>query len=274
MALKWQLVQDGAVCGFRGLDHFISWKRSLALSNSVFQCELLALRKAVRLALSLTPHTSSILTDSLSSLHALLQFQSRNPLVRDIQRLLQACPVTQRPSLAWIPAHVGIAGNEAADLLAKEAVCSTSISFSSSFPFPSSHLKRVSLALLQEHWQRRWENGSVGRRTFSFIPKVSLELLSTSSSTTWFLTGHGPFPQYLFRFGFRDNDLCTCGQVGDPDHFLFHCPHTLLRLHMQLTADSNLPHFVSHLNAHPYLANQLQLVMQYCRQNYVQFIQH
>ncbi|XP_035232581.1 uncharacterized protein LOC118204360 [Stegodyphus dumicola] len=178
-----------------------SWKRSLGPVNSVFQSELLALRKAVRLAASFLPLSSSIFSDSASSLQSLLQLQSRNPLVREIQTVLQSIPVTDRPWMAWIPAHVGIVGNEMADRLAKEAAFLSHRSLSS-LPAPPSFLKRASYNSLLSIWQGRWDSDVVGRRTYSFLPRVSFSLQTSTSYLTCVLksaisspASAGPAPQ-------------------------------------------------------------------------------
>ncbi|XP_035227648.1 uncharacterized protein LOC118199894, partial [Stegodyphus dumicola] len=102
-------------------DHIIrSWAKKLHLSNSVFQAELTALKAA----LDFTANNSRykvIYTDSMSSLQAIQGGRSRHLIVRDIQKLLISIPASLRLELQWVPAHTGIKGNEAADMIAKDA---------------------------------------------------------------------------------------------------------------------------------------------------------
>ena len=64
-----------------------------------------------------------IYSDSRSHLQALGRVYTRNPLVLKIQRLL--CGLYARRkfvSFCWIPSHIGLSGNEKADVVAKRAV--------------------------------------------------------------------------------------------------------------------------------------------------------
>ncbi|XP_035206060.1 uncharacterized protein LOC118181088 [Stegodyphus dumicola] len=118
-------------CGFCELDKgsiIFSWKRRLNESNSVFQVELIALHAAIIHSRKNGLNQVHIYTDSASSLQALSSMHSKSPLVNKIQRTLLSIPfVPFRPVLCWVPAHVGILGNESADVVAKEAANSASL---------------------------------------------------------------------------------------------------------------------------------------------------
>ena len=63
-----------------------------------------------------------ILTDSLSSLLALRSFSPRHPFVHDIlSRLTSLDQAGKSVQFCWVPSHVGIAGNERADVAARRA---------------------------------------------------------------------------------------------------------------------------------------------------------
>ena len=71
-----------------------------------------------------------IFTDSLSSLQALKSGKSTRPdLTNSITlRLSELAKLGFNVVLEWVPAHVDIPGNEAADRLAKKALLETEIS--------------------------------------------------------------------------------------------------------------------------------------------------
>ncbi|GBN26730.1 hypothetical protein AVEN_70434-1 [Araneus ventricosus] len=86
-------------------------------SNSVFRAEILAIKLAIGGASSLH-RPIKILTDSLSSLMAILNPKSHHSMVQEIQNLLLC---HKHIHLRWLKLHVGYLGNECADQLAKEA---------------------------------------------------------------------------------------------------------------------------------------------------------
>ena len=59
------------------------------------------------------------LTDSLSAIQA-LEAKSTDSTVQKLQRELAQLSEKAEIHLQWIPSHCGIAGNESADVLAKE----------------------------------------------------------------------------------------------------------------------------------------------------------
>ncbi|GBM85200.1 hypothetical protein AVEN_220094-1 [Araneus ventricosus] len=48
-----------------------------------------------------------------------------------------------------------------------------------------------------------------------------------SRESILFTTGHGPFPSYLYRFRLHHSDIFTCGEKGDPLHYVTSCHMTL-----------------------------------------------
>ncbi|GBM82047.1 hypothetical protein AVEN_56190-1 [Araneus ventricosus] len=83
--------------------------------NSVFQAELIAIKEACNWD-SQSNQPIKIWTDSESSIHSISSLKTSSPLAQDIQSILLNSPNIK---LRCIKAHVGHAGNESADLLAK-----------------------------------------------------------------------------------------------------------------------------------------------------------
>ncbi|XP_035222541.1 uncharacterized protein LOC118195349 [Stegodyphus dumicola] len=197
------------------------WKRRLNPNNTVYQAELSAIKKAIDLSYS-HQETVYIYSDSLSSIAAIEGPASRDPFVLNIQRALVKLPLNYHPIISWVPAHTGVVGNELADEQAKQAASGIFLP-EHALPLLSSYFKKITRGDLYEEWQQRWDTSRTGRRTYKFIPKVTDLVFSNSSSLNTFLSGHGPFPDYLHRFSLRDYDLCECGLVGTPDHYAFTC---------------------------------------------------
>ncbi|XP_035230601.1 uncharacterized protein LOC118202526 [Stegodyphus dumicola] len=170
---------------------------------------------------------ATIFSDSASSLAAIRGNKSRSSYVQELTKILLHCPPSLRPHLVWVPAHVGITGNEKADELAKSAANDKSLR---EYPvkLPTSYLKRSTLENLLCQWQERWDSAPTARRTYSFFPKVGTVAKVMNGAQTHFFSGHGPFPTYLKRFHLSGTEFCECGEVGDPDHYLFHRASTNL----------------------------------------------
>ena len=87
--------------------------------------------------------------------------------------------------------------------------------------------KEAREALLAE-WQRRWNESTKGRKTYSIFPDVEERLqykwVSTNHYVTQFLTGHGDFAAKLAKLGIRRTATCACGEEEETaDHVLLHC---------------------------------------------------
>ncbi|XP_035205447.1 uncharacterized protein LOC118180467 [Stegodyphus dumicola] len=210
------------------------WRRLLNKNNSVFQAELLAILKEINFIHRL-PSPVFIYSDSLSGLNAIAGFRSRSPMVHNIQKKLLNLDSTIQPILCWVPAHTGIFGNEFAEATAKEAAMATNLP-EFSLPLPGSYLKKLTSIQLSQQ-QLRWDTFNTGRRTHKFVSKVSTNFLSSALALTTFLTGHGPFLTYLFRFGLSNNEQCKCGVTGTPDHYVFNCSLTSA-FHLNRPADT------------------------------------
>lgn len=99
-------------------------------------------------------------------------------------------------------------------------------------PKPSLTEKKIQIqtrAAALEGWQSRWSSADVGRLTYFFLPQVAARLKMTwlrgDHEVTQFLTGHGAFRSYLFRFGFSSDSKCPCGDEDQSsEHILWHCP--------------------------------------------------
>ncbi|KAJ4447158.1 hypothetical protein ANN_09159 [Periplaneta americana] len=124
-------------------------------------------------------------------------------------------------------AHVGLAGNELADHLAKQAASNNEIPVSFD-RIPVSDIMRE----LQEEsvvkWESEWQNTINGAVTKSYFPSVKERLrvnIPLNGKVTTFLNVHGKTGAYLYRFKLRDNPSCACGaEEQTVDHLLFECP--------------------------------------------------
>ncbi|GBL83728.1 Retrovirus-related Pol polyprotein from type-1 retrotransposable element R1 [Araneus ventricosus] len=217
-----------AVCTFQENNNIHNFLFKLKNYNSVFQAELAAIKYAANWAFN-NQFKINVFTDSLSSIMALKSAHSRSKFVNSVkQDLFRAKGLV---GLSWVKAHVGIPGNEWADQQAKRAITTGE---ELTIPAPRSYLNRKIKAYIFHNWSVYWNkyDSASGIRVRNFIGALSPKFLIENKILIYFLSGHGPFPYYLYRFKKLNSPLCVCGQVGDADHYVFIC---------SLTKDYHLP---------------------------------
>ncbi|KAK3892700.1 hypothetical protein Pcinc_003492 [Petrolisthes cinctipes] len=99
----------------------------------------------------------TIFSDFCSALQALCNFNSSHPLVLAILEwlvLLGRCG--RKVTFCWVPAHLGVGGNERADSLAKAAV-SNSRPSARRHPIPAVDLRPYINTAVRSCWQDRWD---------------------------------------------------------------------------------------------------------------------
>lgn len=196
---------------------------------SVYQTELFALHEVLKwlMATSLSIKRIRIFTDSLSSLQSLGNPSSTDMFVSSIHCMeRQLKLLNYNIEFHWIKAHIGHAGNERADCLAKRAAKSSSRYCFDMYPL--SYAKRQIKLKYMNIWNHRYRNSDTGSITRSYFPTINSakNLLKdglVGFITTQFFTGHGSFNSYLFRFQLRLDDMCLCGYQQTVQHLLHSC---------------------------------------------------
>ncbi len=70
----------------------------------------------------------------------------------------------------WVPAHIGIVGNETADKIAKKTLKKNSVDVK--VPLGRNEIKSVINRKIIRIWQQRWENSSKGRWYYNIVKSV------------------------------------------------------------------------------------------------------
>lgn len=111
---------DGVGCAYHSNTTHQMYK--LPEDCSIFTAELIAIQKAIEYAVTQSLQNTLICSDSMSSIQAIMNMYSKNPIVNHISDLMNQNQTPTRITLMWIPSHSGIDGNEKADIYAKKAI--------------------------------------------------------------------------------------------------------------------------------------------------------
>ncbi|GIY57888.1 uncharacterized protein CDAR_197091 [Caerostris darwini] len=178
--------------------------------------ELHAIKMAISHIRDFSVKKAKIITDSRSVLQAL---NNTNPSVLALKELLRYAPSIE---LIWTRAHIGVAGNESADIHAKLGTERPNID--SFYSMPLSLLKSLLLTENLRTWQQLWSTSLKGRDVFQLCPMINLRRIHGNFFINQVITGHGAIAKHQARF-FGANPVCFCGTADeDRDHIVFHCP--------------------------------------------------
>ena len=144
-------------------------------------------------------------------------------------------------TLHWVEAHVGVPGNERADLLAKQATGWRAKDDDSGLRAPLteraalyiSAARRGEREVAKQAWQRAWSAGGTGGALRRILPDIGKRSLDLYKGTTKALsaiivqmrTGKIALKAYLHAINRAPDRLCSCGQPQTVKHVLLECPN-------------------------------------------------
>ena len=204
----------------------------LAPVASVFTAELTAITEALNLISEREEREFVIYTDSYSSILALQQFNSFNPLVRKIQEWLFKFYSKYKIHFCWVPSHVGIQQNEFVDLAAKSASCDPDLRITRN-RVPHVDMKKPIHKYIINKWQDRWMSPHLknNRKYRRIRPSVSLWSSSyqnnrrTEKILTRLRIGHTRVT-HSFLFEGATPPVCEHCQIQlSVEHILIYCTH-------------------------------------------------
>lgn len=213
---------------------FKLYKYPSIVSN--YTAEALAILECLKYINQIGFHDTVIFSDSLSCLKSLLSNpfnkNSFSALSLEIKNQLLICSNHNlKVSLAWIPGHSGIQGNETADELAKLAAAQGNADNKSIYV---QDVVSSSRSELREKWEELWSNPAKGKNYKTLQPTILPRPWFTkihqnkrvTSTICRMRFGHCCCPTHLERLGILNSYLCAdcgLGTVGDIDHILFCC---------------------------------------------------
>ena len=204
---------------------------------TVFQAEVFAILSCAREAVAQNYRGGCfcICSDSQAALKALESPKMCSALVKECSQVLQGLAVQKAVRLVWVPGHVGVAGNEQADALAREGSNTPFVG-----PEPVLGISPRSGRLALRRWAERelanqWRAPPNCRQAKLFISQPSgfgaRQLLKLSRrklrALVGILTGHCPVNRHLNIMGLVNDPLCPfCGREEETAlHFVGRCEH-------------------------------------------------
>jgi hypothetical protein len=124
----------------------------------------------------------------------------------------------------WIPAHVGLEGNEIVNVRGRHTALNGSV-----FERP---LPPVDFQGLAREWQGKWDAADNGRFAHSILPEVSLrpwfdgqrECRKFVSTVSRIMSGHCTTRTHLSRFRIVEGAICIyLKDYETMDHLIWHC---------------------------------------------------
>ena len=171
-----------------------------------------------------------ILSDSRSSLEALKstatsKYSSQEEHAYRITEILQERNFSI--SLQWVPSHIGLAGNEAVDNIAKDAHA-----LPTTIPCPLSieEAKKVIKKAATQSWQMMYDTlkgethiGEI-KPTLGFWPWAHYKCRAIETAVTRLRIGHIELNAHLHRIGQTESPLCPqCRTPETISHYLLYC---------------------------------------------------
>lgn len=202
---------------------------------SICTAELLAIEHGLKYAKQFPHQTAIIFSDSLSSCTT-IDIQAQEPYVTEILGNVLKLLSETRACIAWIPSHVGIAGNEKADELAKEALDDGKIQQNKIRQVDARTLIKAELREEHQIYFESSEKGDKFKRICPQIPNMPWYHGTTLESAdirliNRLISNHSYDRRWLFRFGKEETENCDeCLIPETAEHKIFHCfKHTNIR---------------------------------------------
>jgi ribonuclease HI len=220
-----------AQCGFGFFCPTTNYELKLKLCyySSIFAAEMTAIKHALIYAHSNRLENPVIFTDSLSSCIAIEKKSQSSHIPETIFDVIELLTRTGG-TIMWVPAHVGIEGNERADQLAKEAILEDEEHLNNKIF--QSDVKAMLKKELSDDWQKFYNESEKGQKFKNIMPCLS--------DKPWFdradidandvkiinrlISNHSYDKRWLHRFGKSDTEICEgCNEVETAEHLVFRC---------------------------------------------------
>lgn len=128
----------------------------------------------------------------------------------------------------WIPAHVGLMGNERVDKIAKSALTLSEKELINT-PVGRGEAKSLIITSIKGTWQKIWDTGRKGRHLYNIQQSINREEVKGKCRNEEVVysrlrLGHTRLRATLYIIGKVDSDKCeVCGVSENVQHVLMEC---------------------------------------------------
>jgi len=180
--------------------------------------------KCAKIAVLTDSQSAVLALSSIDYIHQTIEMEINDIIVNLNQRHITI-------EIIWIPGHVGVAGNEAADRLAKAATTKETIDIETELSKREIYDKID--RLIDDEWQLQYDKSPTGRQYKQLEPIVSRKLKYTCNQRakeiliTRLRLGKNCLNHYLFKIKRHPTGHCDHCRVPETiNHFLLDCPYS------------------------------------------------
>lgn len=198
---------------------------------AVYTAELIAVWLALQWVEENRPERAVIASDCSSALLSIKSWQSnsRQDVVSNIAQLSNVLlKAGVMISFVWVPAHIGVAGNELADSCAKKAASNTNVEME--VDYSKSEIKSIIKQKIRGRWQSLWDSAETGRHLHAIQSKIDKCRASNRSKgeediISRMRFGHTRLNSTLAIMKKHADGRCEfCDSPESVEHVICHCP--------------------------------------------------
>ncbi|XP_048015377.1 uncharacterized protein LOC125247880 [Megalobrama amblycephala] len=224
-------IENRVGVAFTVIDFNVKVNKRISDNLSVYTGEMIAVLLALQWVEENRPLRTLICSDSSSSLMSLESGQSESRsdvLIEILQTLYRIQMMGLEVSFCWVPAHIGVKGNELADECAKEATGKSDIDIKVNYS--KAEMKFLIKQHVKNRWQKQWVDERTGRWLYNIQRivgkgRITRRNRKEESIISRLRFGHTALNSTLNKIGKHQTGACEyCNQEETVEHVIMKCP--------------------------------------------------